>query len=80
MSTDYYVVCDKDKIFWHLGVRFSCGPVFGNGRNDTEGRTLAMDRICDHWHKGLRIVETDSLPNEDSGYEELPLFSDLPQE
>jgi hypothetical protein len=69
MSTDFNVVDDDKKTFWHLGQRMATTYSFGFGSTDHEGASNAAERIADRLQPGksLRIVLTDDIPE---GYSE----------
>jgi len=64
MSTDFTVVDDETKTYWHLGQRMATKYSFGYGSNDAEGISHAAEKIVDHLRlgKSLRIVLTDDIP------------------
>ena len=64
MSTDFNVVDDEEKTFWHLGQRMSTTYSFGYGSKDQDGAANAAEMIVDHLRlgKSLRIVLTDDIP------------------
>lgn len=62
MSTDWQVLCDDCKQSTHLGQRFSCGPCFGFGSDDANGRLFAAEFISEHLGHCLRIVDIDGIP------------------
>ena len=70
MSTDFNVVDDEEKTFWHLGQRMSTVYSFGFGSRDHEGAAKAAELVAGHLKigKSLRIVLTDDIPE---GYAEL---------
>ena len=69
MSTDFNVVDDEKKTYWHLGQRMSTVYSFGFGSTDHEGAANAAEMITDRLRPGksLRIVLTDDIPE---GYTE----------
>ena len=70
MSTDWNVVCDKCKMYSHLGQRMGGLYTFGWGSKDDVGREKIGEFISDHvYHSNLRIVLTDDLPEGYKRYE-----------
>ena len=64
MSTDFTVVDDETKTYWHLGQRMATNYSFGYGSNDAEGISNAAEKIGEQlrYGKRLRIVLTDDIP------------------
>lgn len=69
MSVDWNILCDKCKMWHHLGQNMGSTCSFGFGSNDEEGRLSAAEFINIHlahnWGENefLRIVKTDNIPN-----------------
>lgn len=79
MSWDFDVVCDRCKVYHHLGQSMGGLETFGFGSNDEEGRAKAAKFIVDHLYSGdfehrpnlggcgvmeLRIVSTEQIPED----------------
>ena len=64
MSTDYNVVNHTKKTWWHLGQMMATTYSFGFGSLDLKGRSVVALLIDENLGDDLRIVETDSIPDD----------------
>jgi hypothetical protein len=62
MSTDYDVICDRHKVYCHLGQRHGVQFTFGLRDGDDPQRDFAGLFIVAHGGCGARIAETDCVP------------------
>ncbi len=64
MSVDWTTVCDKCKLYRHLGQFMGGVASFGWGSQDEEGREESADFVDKHVYHTLRIVRTDDIPED----------------
>lgn len=66
MSVDWTVICDKCKLYCHLGQDMGGTSSFGYGSKDIKGQNIVLEFIATHinYEEPLKIVMTDKIPKD----------------